>query len=346
MGKKQNDYLNDLLGQPDGTSAEQSSEAPALSAERPNRAGMSLLGRESALARVASGEVRQVTQLQLDPARVRLWPGNARIQARLSEANVRDLIDAIIAEGGQKVPVIVRRLSGDPAYDYELVVGTRRHFAIRWLRANNYPDMTLLAQVADLSDEAAFRLADIENRARQDVTEIERARNYVAALADHYGGKQVRMAERLRLSKGWLSKMLKAGSLPVTVLDSFPELGALTLNPAYALASALDEPIRATAILAEARQLTADQQQATDTGTPLLPFAAVYQRLMAAGLTPTVQPTLYTAVSRYGRPLLSVTATNRQALVFKVHAGSGSSEDELVEHFRAALAYHKTKVTL
>lgn len=43
--------------------------------------------------------------------------------------------------------------------------------------------MKLLAQVADLDDEAAFRLADIENRARKDVSDIERARNYAAALA-------------------------------------------------------------------------------------------------------------------------------------------------------------------
>ena len=67
----------------------------------------SLLGRESALARVASGEVRQVTQIALDPARVRPWAGNARSYGHLSEENCRDLIDAIIAEGGQKVPAIV-----------------------------------------------------------------------------------------------------------------------------------------------------------------------------------------------------------------------------------------------
>ena len=145
---------------------------------------------------------------------MRVWAGNARNQARLSEAAVQDLIDSILAEGGQKVPVVVRHVTGDPAHDYEVIAGTRRHFAIRWLRANNYPEMKLLAQVADLDDEAAFRLADIENRARKDVSDIERARNYAAALESHYGGKAVRMAERLKLSKGWLSKMLKAASDP------------------------------------------------------------------------------------------------------------------------------------
>jgi ParB family chromosome partitioning protein len=66
--------------------------------------GTTLLNRESALARVASGEVRQVTQLLLDPARVRVWAGNARSYAHLSEESCRELIDSIIAEGARKCP--------------------------------------------------------------------------------------------------------------------------------------------------------------------------------------------------------------------------------------------------
>ena len=96
--------------------------------------GTTLLGRESALARVATGEVRQVTQLLLDPARVRPWPGNARSYAHLSEDSCQELIDSIIAEGGQKVPAIVRRIEGDPNHEYEVIAGTRRHWAISWLR--------------------------------------------------------------------------------------------------------------------------------------------------------------------------------------------------------------------
>ena len=84
------------------------SPAPHIAgpARASNRAGLSLLGRENALARAASGEVRQVTQLLINPARVRLWAGNARIQERLSVEAVQDLIDSILAEGGQKVPPI------------------------------------------------------------------------------------------------------------------------------------------------------------------------------------------------------------------------------------------------
>jgi ParB family transcriptional regulator, chromosome partitioning protein len=345
MAKKQSEYLADLLGDDaeSGTQGSVESKSAPSPAPAPHRAGMSLLGRESALARVASGEVRQVTQLQLEPERVRIWQGNARLQARLSEANVRDLIDSILSEGGQKVPAVVRRVEGDPHYDYEVIAGTRRHFAISWLRRNSYPEMRLLAQVADLDDEAAFRLADIENRARKDVTEIERARNYVAALKAHYDGKQVRMAERLRLSKGWLSKMVKAGGIPDDVLAAFSDLSALTLNPAYALASVMDDPERAKSIRYLAGRIAEKNVAAKEGGRPALPYADVYAQLMRAGLVDPDPPFRYIAHSRYGHKSIAVTAANRQGVTIRVHASSGCSEDELVEQFREALSHHMPK---
>lgn len=345
MAKKQSDYLADLLADEAENASQKPVEAqnaPPPSAA-PSRAGMSLLGRESALARVASGEVRQVTQLQLEPERVRIWEGNARLQARLNEANVRDLIDSILSEGGQKVPVVVRRVEGDPAHDYEVVAGTRRHFAISWLRRNSYPEMRLLAQVADLDDESAFRLADIENRARKDVTEIERARNYCAALKAHYGGKQMRMAERLRLSKGWLSKMIKAGSIPDEVLAAFPDMSALTLNPAYALATAMDDPERAKSIRHVAGRIAEKNASAKEDGRPPLPYADVYAKLMGAGLVEPEPPIMYEARSRYGHKSITVTTANRQGVTIRVHASSGCTEDELVEQFREALSHHMPK---
>ena len=123
--------------------------SPALP-PRERLRGTTLLGRESALARVASGEVRQVTQLLLDPSRVRIWPGHARSYAHLSEESCRELIDSLIAEGGQKVPAVVRRVEGDPDHDYEVIAGTRRHWSISWLRAHSYPDMVFVAQDAVL----------------------------------------------------------------------------------------------------------------------------------------------------------------------------------------------------
>jgi len=351
MARKQSDYLASLLADAEadresgpGSRARETPDAapgaPPSPADRATaRAGLSLLGRENALARVASGEVRQVTQLLLDPARVRVWHGNARLQAHLSEDNCRDLIESILAEGGQKVPAVVRHVSGDPDHDYELIAGTRRHFAIRWLRAHSYPEMKLLAQVADLDDEAAFRLADIENRARKDISDIERARNYAAALDVHYGGKAVRMAERLKLSKGWLSKMLKAASLPDAVLAAFADLHMLTLNPAYKLATALDDKARARAIRKEAERIATENRHAAERGLAPLAAAAVLRRLMAA-TAETLAPArdlCVTVNGPHGQPILSVKSVNRQGITLHVPMASGAGDDQIANAVRQVL---------
>ncbi|MBH0114411.1 ParB/RepB/Spo0J family partition protein [Novosphingobium sp. YJ-S2-02] len=376
MARKQSEYLASLLAEEEATQDSSSTPPaparapepaarvePAAQAPEPapspspasapppastrsaatSRAGLSLLGRENALARVASGEVRQVTQLLLDPARVRVWEGNARNQARLSEESCRDLIDSIVAEGGQKVPAVVRHIADDPAYDYELVAGTRRHFAISWLRAHSYPDMKLLAQVAELDDEAAFRLADIENRARKDITDIERARNYAEALPIHYGGKAVRMAERLKLSKGWLSKMLKAATIPDDVLVAFADQGELTLNPAYRLAGALDDKVHARAIRREARAIVGDNAKALATGRPPLSGATTLKRLLAAsdeldeGAGSSKKPVRFEVGGSHGRAILAVKDVSRQGVTIHLPMASGANDEELTEALRQAL---------
>jgi ParB family transcriptional regulator, chromosome partitioning protein len=310
--------------------------APQAEQQRQRARGTTLLGRESALARVASGEVRQVTQLLLDPARVRIWPGNARSYAHLTEESCRELIDSIIAEGGQKVPAVVRRVEGDPAHDYEVIAGTRRHWSISWLRAHSYPDMQFVAQVAQIDDEAAFRLADLENRARKDVSDLERARNYAAALRDHYGNHLTRMAERLKLSKGWLSKMLKVASLPDAVVAAFASPAEVQLKPAYPLAQAFDDEARAEAIDREAATIAAEQAARREAGQPPLPSAEVIARLLAAGREEEGEAKLVLD-GAHGRPAVSVQSANRQGVTLRLHAGHGLSERELIDRVRDAL---------
>ncbi|MFC3172741.1 ParB/RepB/Spo0J family partition protein [Novosphingobium bradum] len=346
MARKQSDYLAALLSgeqdQPAEAEAPGSAEAEAQAqaareaarAERPR--GTTLLGRESALARVASGEVRQVTQLLLDPARVRVWPGNARSYAHLTEEHCRELIDSIIAEGGQKVPAVVRRVEGDPDHDYEVIAGTRRHWSISWLRAHSWPEMQFLAQVAQLDDEAAFRLADLENRARKDVSDLERARNYARALFDHYGNHQGRMAERLKVSKGWLSKLLKVAAIPDAVVAAFASPADVQLKPAYPLAQALDDRVAAPAILREARGLAREQQERREDGRPALPAAEVIRRLIHAGHDrPKAEPRVLEGA--FGRPAVTVRNATRAGITLQLHAGHGLSTDALIDRVRDAL---------
>ncbi|MEJ7935445.1 ParB/RepB/Spo0J family partition protein [Sphingobium sp. AN558] len=344
MARKQSDYLAALLADeasvPSPLPASTEPAPPSPASVRVERSrGTTLLGRESALARLASGEVRQVTQLLLDPSRVKIWPGNARLYADLSEENCRELIDSIIAEGGQKVPAVVRRVEGDPDHDYEVIAGTRRHWSISWLRRNNYPDMLFVAQVATLDDEAAFRLADLENRARKDVSDLERARNYADALKAHYGNHLTRMAERLKLSKGWLSKMIKVAGIHDGIIAAFASPADIQLKPAYALAQALDDSEGAKAIYATANALALEQRDRRFSGRPALPAADVLKRLLDAprAAREEARPEPYVYVSRYGRPALSVQSVSRQGVTIRLHAGSGADNATLIEALRDAL---------
>ncbi len=340
MARKQSDYLAALLADEAPAADTRPPEADPVAPVRAERArGTTLLGRESALARVASGEVRQVTQLLLDPARVRVWPGNARMVSHLNEDNCRELLDSIVAEGGQKVPAVVRRIEGDPDHDYEVIAGTRRHWSIGWLRAHSYPEMMFVAQVVQLDDEAAFRLADLENRARKDVSDLERARNYAEALRTHYGTHLTRMAERLKLSKGWLSKMIKVAAIPDSVISAFASPADVQLKPAYALAQALDDRLATSKIAAAARQLASEQKERRARGMEPIASADVIRRLLDAvkeqGAEEKGSPFLWT--SNHGRLGLSVQSVNRQGVTIRLHAGSGASIDELAGAFREAL---------
>lgn len=343
MARNQKDYLADLLADeavsavaPPGGESDTSSTASA----RPDRTrGTTLLSRESALARVATGEVRQVTQMLLDPARVRVWTGNARHYGHLTEENCRELIDSIIAEGGQKVPAVVRRVENDRDHEFEVIAGTRRHWSISWLRRNSYPDMQFVAQVALLDDEAAFRLADLENRARKDVSDLERARNYAAALRQHYGNHMSRMAERLKVSKGWLSKMLKVAALPDVVISAFASPSDIQLKPAYGLAQSLDDKAKAAAVAAAAKQIAKQQAERRSSGDSLISASEVLQRLHLAMQDKAAAKEPFSYQSKIGRDALSVISSNRQGVTIRLHAGSGATEEELLRGLREALAH-------
>ncbi|WP_420380995.1 ParB/RepB/Spo0J family partition protein [Novosphingobium sp.] len=343
MARNQKGYLADLLADEDAPGVDSSNDetsARATPPARPDRMrGNTLLGRETALARVATGEVRQVTQMLLDPARVRVWSGNARLYEHLTEDNCRELIDSILAEGGQKVPAVVRRVADDPAHDFEVIAGTRRHWSISWLRRNSYPEMQFVAQVAVLDDEAAFRLADLENRARTDVSDLERARNYAAALRQHYGNHMTRMAERLKVSKGWLSKMLKVAALPDMVVSAFATPSDIHLKPAYALAQLLDDKTRAAAIVAAAKVLAKQQAGRKSSGEPALAAPEVFRRLHLATQNTADASEPFIFQSKLGRTALSVVSSNRQGVTIRLHAGSGATEEDLLRGLREALAY-------
>jgi ParB family chromosome partitioning protein len=326
----QKNYLDRLLKPDSASDAEDALRTPAS-------VGSPLLARTNSLERIASGELKQVAQIRVDPKRCRIWEGNGRDYAALNYDRCRDLIDSMIAEGGQKVPALARKLKNDPNHDYEVIYGTRRHWATSWLRENNYPDFVFLAEVRDVDDEAAFRLADLENRARADITELERARNYAMALPLHYEGKQSNMAERLNISKGLLSKMIAFASISDEILGAFTSVGEISLRQGYGLAHATSDEVSEKRALCEARKIIDENKALIQAGKGGLPTASVLTRILKAASGQIEAPSEPRQFLYEGKPVLTLLGENRSGVRFQVHAGTGADLDVILENVKEAL---------
>lgn len=246
MSKKHDAVFDDVLSDLETKSAPQ------------GRAGTRFLKRSTSIGEQLAGQREEKTLQWVDPAACRMWERHNRAYELLTPENCRDLIDGIRAQGRQEFPAIVRRLTGED-HQFEVICGARRHFAVSWLRANNYPRFRYLVEVRDLNDEEAFRLADIENRDRDDISDFERARDYASAIALYYGGKQKAMAARLEVSEGWLSRYLGLAKLPDEVVAAFASIRDIRELHARTLKPFLATPKSRAAVLAEAGLLAAEQ---------------------------------------------------------------------------------------
>jgi ParB family chromosome partitioning protein len=245
------------------------------------------LKRAMTLAEQGSGQRQEKVLRLVDPATCVMWPGHNRAYDMLTEANCRDLIDGILAQGQQEFPAIVRRLpQPQGAATHEVICGARRHFAITWLRSHNYPQFRYLIEERELTDEEAFRLADIENRDRQDISDYERAHDYLAALDRYYDGKQSAMAARLQVSTAWLSRYLALARLEYEVIGAFPSIREVRELHARQLKPLMAEAGSRRALLAEAERLSVEQARARDGQGAPVPVAQVLARLKAAAKPP------------------------------------------------------------
>ena len=128
-------------------------------------------------------------------------------------------------------------------------------------------------EIRDLSDEEAFRLSDIENRAREDITDYERALDYKNALG-HYYQNQVQMASRLEVSTSWLSRYLDIADLPEAIVRAYKDITeikaihARKLKP-YLVDTLANKPTKAS-ILQKAAELQGQGYDGTKVITELL----------------------------------------------------------------------------
>ena len=314
---------------------------------RANRLGMGVLtGRSNRLADLATGAVVSRTHELVDPARCRMWSGHNREYGALSEERCSDLIESFKAQGRQEVPALVRRVRESEEFDYEVICGARRHWAASWLRAHNYPDFRFLIEVRDLTDEEAFRLADLENRARADISDLERARDYVRALDAYYEGSQSSMAQRLNVSPSWLSRYLDLARLPKELVAAFGNPHDLGIKHVTMIKPLLKPSDRKQRVMAEAERLAVLRLS----GGAAFGSIPEIIRLLAAAADPpkktgspkrsgTAQSTIH---SSSGKPLINVERKGRGGLALFLHAKSGATREEVDAALTAVINEHWT----
>ena len=188
-------------------------EAPRARERQPEPPAGILAGREGAIWEVSSG--KKVTRVvrRVDPNRCRIWSRHNRRYDLLSPESCADLIEGFRQQGGQEFPAIVRRVTDGAPFDYEVISGARRHWTARFLKYD------FLVEERELNDLEAFRLSDVENRHREDLSDYERAVDYLQALDLYYEGSQKQMAMNLERSEGWLSRYLDLARLDPVVLE-------------------------------------------------------------------------------------------------------------------------------
>ncbi len=158
------------------------------------------------------------------------------------DATLLDELSATIREHGVIQPLVVRRLSGADER-YEIIAGERRWRAAQRAGLKDVPIV-----VKDVSSEAAFEMALVENLQRQDLNPIEVAEGYRRLLDDH-GHTQEALADRMGKSRVAVTNVLRLLKLPEPVRDMLAE-GSLSEGHGRALLGAPDEQ----AMLTLARQ--------------------------------------------------------------------------------------------
>lgn len=324
----------------------------AEGAAPPRRSGLGanvLTGRENRLAELAAGKVVSRTHELVDPARCRMWEGHNREYALLTEERCADLIESIKAQGRQEMPAIVRRVRNDPQHDFEVICGARRHWSISWLRSHNYPEFHFLVDIRELSDEEAFRLADLENRAREDLSDLERARDYLRALDLYYEGRQRTMAERIKVTESWLSRYLDLARLPPELMRAFPRPQELRIKHVLALKPLLKPDERRERVFAEAKRL--GEQAGAGEGEAAMPIPDILRALAAAADAPKRSGSASRAgaprksgsevvLSAAGKPLLRIDGGNRKELRLTLMPQAGGSRAEAEAALKDLLDSH------
>ena len=223
--------------------------------DKPGAARPVMPAAELALTGRPTADLQRENIYAVDPKRVRPWAHHNRSAVWYTRQRCQDLIDSI-GKDEQQEPALARRLKGDPNFEYELIYGMRRRFACETLGKK------LRLRVIEADDVRAAVLMHAENADRQDITPMERALSFQALIDGKVFNAQDALAAAMNLSKGQVSKMLKAAALlrQGSIGTLFADTSAVPVEQAYKLATLIERPGAKEVILQAAKNLGRDGQ--------------------------------------------------------------------------------------
>lgn len=294
-----------------------------------------MASRSQTLARIATGKTVADRTEWVDPERCRPWRMHNRDLDHLNEDSCRDLIDSFLSAKKQRIPAIVRRLKDDPNFDFEIIAGVRRWWTVKWLRAHHHPEFEYLVTIQSVTDEEAFRVSDVENRSRKDISDWERAKEYTVALAEFYEGSQSQMAEHLNLSKSWLSRLLDVARLPEPVVAAFSDTHDITVRVARDIKPLTGDPKALAKMREEAERIEEERSQK---GLKLS-GPEVAKRLVKATVAPAVKAAAEKEITgKGGKVILRYTKARGGRLTIKVPPKAEASPAELLKAIEGLLS--------
>ncbi|OAI45985.1 hypothetical protein AYO45_01885 [Gammaproteobacteria bacterium SCGC AG-212-F23] len=152
-----------------------------------------------------------------------------------------------LKENGQAQPCIVRPLVDNEKYDYELVIGERRHLAA------TLAGIDLLVIIENLSDTEAAIKQIIENQNRKDLSEYSIGMSY-AKLIENNVITAKDLEERLSQTKLQINRLLSFSKVPKEIWDAIEDpsrVSARTATELRALSNKGSEYIDAIITLAK-----------------------------------------------------------------------------------------------
>jgi ParB family chromosome partitioning protein len=188
--------------------------------------------------------------IELQASACIIFAGNGRAGTTFDPKKNKSLI-ADIRKNGQQTPVLARSRGGS----YEVIAGTRRLGAIRALNAEGCP-MTIKAIVGELSDEAAWLVAEKENADRRSLSPMQRARSWDYAIRMFHNGRQDLFAESAGEDPSVVSRTLMILKIPQEVLDAVQDPEAVSVHFASQLVPELGNDERAAIIRETARNIS------------------------------------------------------------------------------------------